>query len=280
MNHVDYRSKDEILEQVHAEMAADRQAYLLNVDADKVASLIPFTKKPDSTSKWGMNAISFEPAISGGLLMIATDGKAILVRHDPDGLLTTPDAKPLLLCPYAGQTKTIHPVFGGLRTSKPHSITRLIIRDGQITQEDGRPGSYDIEPLLLEDRSFPTWRNILGAFRNAKPYQARTCFQANILARFDCHPKRNTEQAHAVLLWQEQLPDTALENGPIFVTSPYPDSADMIGAFMPVDLRRQADALDLLLPQRRWFIAALAEHQNNGKANGSGTPPPQSTRPS
>ena len=273
MNHVDYRSKDEILEQVHAEMAAERQAYLLNVDADKVASLIPFTKKPDSTSKWGMNAISFEPATSGGLLMIATDGKAILVRHDPDGLLTTPDAKPLLLCPYAGQTKTIHPVFGGLRTSKPHSITRLIIRDGQITQEDGRPGSYDIEPLLLKDRSFPKWRNILGAFRNAKPYRARTCFQANILARFDCHPKRNTEQAHAVLLWQEQLPDTALENGPIFVTSPYPDSADMIGAFMPVDLRRQADALDLLVPQRRWFIDALAENHDtpsNTHSNGNG----------
>ena len=278
MNHVDYRSKDEILEQVRAEMSAERRAILLNVDADKVASLIPFTKKPNGTTKWGMNAICLEPASAGGLLMIATDGHSIVVRHDPNGLLNTPDAKPLLLTPYAGNTKTVHPVFGGLRTSKSYSNTRLIIRDGQITQEDGRPGSYDIAPLLLKERNFPKWRNILGAFRNAKPYQARSCFQANVLARFDCHPKRSDDQAHAVLLWQEELPDTAIENRPIFVTSPYPDSADMIGALMPVDLRRQADALDLVVPQRRWFIDALAEHQNNG--NGNGKPPPQSTRPS
>ena len=257
MNHVDYRSKEEILEEIRAGMDEKRRAITLNADADKVASLIPFTKKPSGTPKWAMNAICFEALATGGLMMIATDGHSIIARHDPNGILNTPHAKPLLLSPHAGQTRTIHPVFGGLRTGKPFSHTRLLIHDGQIRQEDGRPGSYDIEPMLITDGAFPNWRDILRAFLKAKPYPSTTCLPANILAHFHIHPKRKDDAAHAVLLWQEPSSNGKPASTPIFITSPYPDSADMIGAFMPVNLRRQADALDLILPPRNWVSTLL-----------------------
>lgn len=270
MNRVDDRSQEEILEEIRADMDAERRAITLNADADKVASLIPFTKKPSGTPKWAMNAICFEALATGGLMMIATNGHSLIARHDPDGILKTPHGKPLLLSPHAGQTRTIHPVFGGLRTGKPFSHTRLLIHDGHIRQEDGRPGSYDIEPMLIADGAFPNWREILGTFLTAKPYPSTTCLPADILARFDLHPKRKDDAAHAVLLWQEPSSDGKPASTPIFITSPYPDSADMIGAFMPVNLRRQADALDLLVPHRRWFLDALPAQSPNGAASSNG----------
>ena len=254
MDHVDDRSKEEILEAVRAQQAEERRQIRLNVSAPKVASLIPFTKTSGGSLRWAINAICFEPAPGGGVLIIATDAHSVAVRHDPDGLLTTPDEKPLLISPFAGQTKHLHPVFGGLQHSKSSSATRLIIENDRITQEDGRPGSYDLEPLLVTDGTFPRWRGILDPFLHAKPYQSRACFPANVLGRFDFQPKHKNDEAHAVLLWQEPLADPTVPNySPIFVTSPYPDSADMIGAFMPVNHRRQADALNLLLPQRQWI---------------------------
>ena len=246
--------KNEILEKIRMERAAERRTIRLNVSAARVASLIPFTKTPKEPVRWAMNAICFEPAPAGGVFIIATDLQTVVVRHDPDGLLTTPGAKPLLISPFAGQTKALHPVFAGLQNPKPYSAIRLIIQDDWITQQDGRPGTYDLEPLLVTEGNFPKWRSIIAPFLKAKPYTSTAAFPANLLARFDFQPKHKANEAHAVLLWQEPLadPNETPNGSPIFVTSPYPDSADMIGAFMPLDANRHKHPLTLIMPHREW----------------------------
>ena len=264
--------KDQILEKIRVENAGRRRKIRLNVSAPLVASLIPFTKSPDRTVRWAINGLCFEPAPAGGVLVIATDLKSIVVRHDAEGVLVTPDDKPLILSPFTGQTKTLHPVFGGLQHPKPYSSTRLLIEDDKITQQDGRPGTYDLEPLLITEQSFPKWRGSLGPFLRAKPYQASAAFPANMLARFDLQPKSRPHEAHAVLLWQEPSADpTAPNYSPIFVTSPYPDSADMIGAFMPVDNRRFIDrgALTLITQHRQWITDIRESDPENPSTTGS-----------
>ncbi len=252
--------KDESLEKIRGEDAAKRRKIKLDVSAAKIASLIPFTLLPDGLTPYALNAICFEPAPEGGVLIIATNRHSIAIRHDPDGLLTTHDEKPLLINPRAGQTKTLHPVFAGLQNSKPYSSVRLIIKDDSITQHDGRPGTYALEPLLhTEGGTFPNWRGIIKPFLKAKPYHATAAFAANILARFDFQPKQKAEETHAVLLWQEPQADPIEPNlSPIFVTSSYPASADMIGAFMPINANHQKDASNLITPPRNW-VATLQD---------------------
>ena len=264
---------DEILEKIRGEDAAKRRKIKLDISAAKVASLLPFTEAPNGSTRWATNAVCFEPAPAGGVLSIATNRHSIAIRHDPDGLLTTPDAKPLLISPFAGQTKSLHPLFAGLKNPKPYSSVRLIIKEDSITQQDGRPGTYALEPLLLtEGGTFPNWRDIIRAFLKAKPYTSTAAFPANLLARFDFQPKHKANEAHAVLLWQEPSSNGKPASTPIFITSPYPDSADMIGAFMPVNLRRQADALDLILPPRNW-VSTLQDSDpaNPSTADSNGT---------
>ena len=48
--------------------------------------------------------------------------------------------------------------------SQSRSDVRLIIRDGNISQEEGSPGHYDIAPLIITDGTFPKWQNILASF--------------------------------------------------------------------------------------------------------------------
>lgn len=248
------QTNEKIMQEVHEQIDREQRAIHLQVNADKVASLIPFVTIPDGSQKWPIHAICFEPAPKGGVLMIATDKHSIMARHDKDGRLKTPDGKPLLLSPHQGMSRTVHPVFAGLRSSKYRTAPTLQIHDGQIWQIDGKPGSYHIAPLLLDNRSsFPNWREILAPFHDAEPYQAVTVLDAHALARFDCYPKRKPREAHAVVLWQKRPVKSTRENEPIFVTSPYPDAMDMIGAFMPVDSRRQSDACSLYVPGRTWI---------------------------
>ena len=268
--------KDQILAKIRLENTERRRQISLRVCALKVASLIPLTELPDRSScRWATNALCFEPAPHGGVLIIATNRQSIAIRHDPDGTITTPDNKPLLISPRADQTKALHPVFAGLQNPKPYSSPQLVAKDDSITQEGGRPGTYALEPLLVTDGgTFPKWPGIIKPFLKTQPYQAGAAFPANILARFDFHPKAKPNEAHAVLLWQEPRVNPTEPNfSPIFVTSPYPDSADMIGAFMPVHNKcfTEPTALDLVTPQRHWITHVhSSDHELPAPADSNG----------
>ncbi len=155
----------------------------ISVSARAIAALLPFISKEET--RFHLTGIRIEPSAAGGVLLIATDGHAMGVIHDPEG---TTDGEHLVSLP-SSLAKAVKS-RDGLK-GKAHfrgNVVHVVGEKMPPTQNPEIISPHHLHscnaPDIESEYTFPQWRAVFDFAKDRAHDGNAATFNAAIVHRF------------------------------------------------------------------------------------------------
>lgn len=151
-------------------MSAVSSPLSIRVRPDYVAAASKF-QSADET-RYYLHGVYFEPSAQGGVIVVATDGQAMIVLHDPDGFASRPAIIKF-------QPNFVSNLKREIRARKKQNEAPQVEVDSvegttwlhtlKIAPSPDNPADLIIRHVAEIDGSFPNWRKIVPPAREGDP---------------------------------------------------------------------------------------------------------------
>lgn len=142
----------------------------IRVRPDYVAAASKFMSNEET--QYYLNGVFFEPSPQGGVIVVATDGHAMIVLHDPDGF-----ASRSAIIKF--QSNFVSSLKGEIRARKKQNEASQIeiesleampwLNTLKVTPSPDNPADLVIRHVAEIDGRFPRWRKIVPPSRKGEP---------------------------------------------------------------------------------------------------------------